>query len=78
MPETKDINLTKRILAAQGGTASPLVFVCDGEQEVFFGMTMREHYSGLAMQALSSRLEPESAAKRAVRYADALIKALNA
>ncbi len=52
--------------------------------ETINGMTLRQHYAGLAMQALASAADeggqwatlPDETAKQAVAYADALIAEL--
>lgn len=69
--------------------ADTLAYPCsidygNGSVETHLGMTMRQHYAGLAMQALigrpcdNARIPPEAeVAVDAVDYADALIKELD-
>jgi len=42
------------------------------------GLTMREYFAGLAMQGMAVNFQatPENAAKKAIEYADALIREL--
>jgi hypothetical protein len=41
------------------------------------GLTKREYFAAKAMQGICLEMPPEDAAAHAIRYADALIKALN-
>jgi|DEB19_MinimDraft_2_1074335.scaffolds.fasta_scaffold112184_2 hypothetical protein len=51
-----------------------------GRAEVYKGLSIREHYAGLAMQALISfagaEVQPSTVAKLAVAYSDRLIEEL--
>jgi hypothetical protein len=46
------------------------------EPKLLAQLTKREYFAGLAMQALTRSLGPESTAIRALQYADALLKEL--
>lgn len=69
--------------APRGGYVAPFDVVSgpNGERMQVFGMTLRAHFAGLAMQARLANAavngDAEAHAKAAVKYADALIAELN-
>lgn len=78
MLTTDPEEFNKRLL--EDGPAYPLSYSVNGLDYVFSGMSMREHYSGLAMQGLLAStyhsMDPVRCAKQAVACADALIEEL--